>query len=83
MTADLLVSCVEKLNASVVMTILTELKDEVFYASLVLEQGGKQIELDCRPSDAIAVALRASAPIYVADSVMVEAGIPARDTEVQ
>jgi bifunctional DNase/RNase len=82
-TADLLVSCVEKLNASVVMTILTELKDEVFYASLVLEQGGKQIELDCRPSDAIAVALRASAPIYVADSVMVEAGIPARDTEVQ
>lgn len=82
-TADIIVSIVEKLDARVVMVILTELKDEVFYASLVLNSGGEEIELDCRPSDAIAVALRTSAPIYAADKVMAEAGIPARDTEVQ
>lgn len=82
-TADIVVSVVEKLGARVVMVILTELKDDVFYSSLVLSANGKEIDLDCRPSDAIAVALRTSAPIYVTDKVMAEAGIPAKDTEVQ
>jgi bifunctional DNase/RNase len=82
-TADLVVEILEKLGASVVMAFLTELKDDVFHSLLVLNQGGREIEVDCRPSDSIAVALRTSSPIYVADKVMAEAGIPSKDAEVQ
>ncbi len=82
-TADLICEIIEKLGASVVMAFLTELKDDVFYSLLVLNQGGREIEIDCRPSDSIAVALRTSSPIYVADKVMAEAGIPSKDAEVQ
>ncbi|HHX29319.1 MAG TPA: bifunctional nuclease family protein [Firmicutes bacterium] len=82
-TADLVVEILEKLGASVVMAFLTELKDDVFHSLLVLNQDGREIELDCRPSDSIAVALRTSSPIYVADKLMAEAGIPSRDAEIQ
>ncbi|HHY75348.1 MAG TPA: bifunctional nuclease family protein [Firmicutes bacterium] len=83
LTADLAVDIIDKLGAQVVMILITEVKDEVFYAVLVLNHGGREIELDSRPSDAIAIALRTSSPIYVADSVMAEAGIPSKSTEVQ
>ncbi|HHY35928.1 MAG TPA: bifunctional nuclease family protein [Firmicutes bacterium] len=83
LTHDLLLEVIKKLGAKVVMVLIRELKDEVFYASLVLDVDGEREEIDCRPSDAMALALRAEAPIYVADSVIMEAGIPAEDSQIQ
>lgn len=83
LTHDLLLEVIKKLGARVVMVLIRELKDEVFYASLVLDVNGEREEIDCRPSDAMALALRAEAPIYVADSVIMEAGIPAEDSQIQ
>lgn len=83
MTADLLVSILDKLRVEVTMVAITELKDDVFHALLVLRSGDGDIELDCRPSDAIAVALRKGAPLYVSEKVMAEAGVPGTDASVQ
>lgn len=83
LTHDLLLEVIKRLGAKVVMVLIRELKDEVFYASLVLDVNGEREEIDCRPSDAMALALRAEAPIYVADSVIMEAGMPAEDSQIQ
>ncbi len=83
MTADLVVNVAEELGAKIVMAAIKELKNETFYASLVLSKGGETIDIDCRPSDAIAVALRREAPIYVDGRVMAEAGVAPEDSEVQ
>ncbi len=82
-TADLLVSVLDRLDVTVTMVIITEIKDEVFRASLVLDSGGQEFEFDCRPSDAIAVALRKGSPLFVDEKVMAEAGIPAGQASVQ
>ena len=83
LTADLVVSVAERLGAEIVMAKITEVKNETFYASLILSKGQETIDIDCRPSDAIAVALRKEAPIYVDEKVMAEAGISLEDTQVQ
>lgn len=83
MTADLVVTIIEELNAGIVKAVVKELKDETFYASLILTKDGQSIDIDCRPSDAIAIALRKEVPIYVDEKVMAEAGIAAEDSEVQ
>ncbi|HAF66643.1 MAG TPA: bifunctional nuclease family protein [Clostridiales bacterium UBA9857] len=83
LTADLVVSVAERLGAEIVMAKITEVKNETFYASLILSKGQETIDIDCRPSDAIAVALRKEAPIYVDEKVMAEAGISPEDTQVQ
>jgi bifunctional DNase/RNase len=51
------------------------LKDDTFYAEIVVEQNGRTLEIDSRPSDAIALAVRVNVPIYVAKDVMEKAGI--------
>jgi bifunctional DNase/RNase len=83
LTADLVISVAEHLGAEIVMATIEEIKNETFYASLVLSKGQETINIDCRPSDAIAVALRKEAPIYVDEKVMAEAGISAEDSQVQ
>lgn len=83
LTADLVCSVIRELGAEVVMTLITEIKDEVFHALLVLTKDGKEISIDCRPSDAIAVALRSEAPIYVDEKVVAEAGVSPEDSQVQ
>ncbi len=83
LTIDLLASMLEKVLMQVVMVMITEIKDGTFYASLVLTKDNEEIEIDCRPSDAIALALRKSAPIYVSDRVLAEAGIQPEDSQVQ
>lgn len=83
MTADLVINIAEELGAEIVMAMIKELKNETFYACLVLSKGQETIDIDCRPSDAIAIALRKEAPIYVDEKVMAEAGIAAEDSEVQ
>ncbi len=70
LTHDLLKQLTDSLGATVLEIIIDELKDNTFYAKIVLEVSGFSQELDARPSDAIALAVRTQAPIYVAETVM-------------
>jgi len=70
LTHDLLKQLTDSLGATVLEIIIDELKDNTFYAKIILEVSGFSQELDARPSDAIALAVRTQAPIYVAETVM-------------
>jgi bifunctional DNase/RNase len=70
MTHDLLKNLAHGLNARVNKVVVSELKDDTFYALIWMEQGGEVIALDSRPSDAIALALRWDCPIYVHRDVL-------------
>jgi uncharacterized protein len=70
MTHDLARNIMNNLNSSLEKVVITEIKDDTFYAVLWLRQGSEPIAIDARPSDAIALALRADCPIYVAEHVM-------------
>ncbi|MEB3220628.1 MAG: bifunctional nuclease family protein [Candidatus Sericytochromatia bacterium] len=76
LTHDLSLLLVGKLGAKLVKAVVTDMRDQTFYAELELEAGGKTLTIDARPSDAIALALRAQAPIYVAAEVMTANAIP-------
>jgi hypothetical protein len=75
MTHDLLSDLLEQLEAQVVRITVTELRENTFYAQITVQQDGREIEVDSRPSDAIALAIRAEAPIFAADSVIEESAI--------
>jgi bifunctional DNase/RNase len=70
MTHDLTRNLIQHLGAQLERAVITELKDDTFLAVLWLRQGDEQVTIDARPSDAIALALRADCPIYVAEDVM-------------
>ncbi|MBV8630524.1 MAG: bifunctional nuclease family protein [Silvibacterium sp.] len=70
LTHDLLKNLVYGLNAQVQRVVVTELKDDTFYAVIWMEQNGEVVALDSRPSDALALALRADCPIYVDEDVL-------------
>ena len=74
-THDLVKNIITSLNAKLTRAVIKILKDDVFYGVLVVEVNGKEFEIDSRPSDAIAVAVRAHAPIMVSEKVMDEASI--------
>lgn len=79
LTQDLLYDVIQHLGARVREVRIVDFHDEAFFARIVLERldgTTKPVEVDARPSDAIALALRAQAPILVSDQVMVEHGIP-------
>jgi len=73
MTHDLLATVVEAAGGRLVRVEITELKEGTFFAVLHLEREGGNVEVDARPSDAIALAVRARAPIFVAEEVLREA----------
>jgi len=73
MTHDLLKNVIGGLGAQVARVVVTDLIDNTFYANIELTLDGKTICIDSRPSDAIAVALRVEAPIYVDEEVLVKA----------
>src|SRR5215210_3668979 len=75
MTHDLVTDMLSQLEAEVVRITVTELKENTFYASITVSQNGSEVEIDSRPSDAIALAVRAEAPIFVADQVIDESAI--------
>jgi bifunctional DNase/RNase len=75
MTHDLLAATIAELSASVASVLVTELRDNTFYAVLRLESGGQEIQLDSRPSDAIALAVRTDAPIFASTEVLEANGI--------
>jgi bifunctional DNase/RNase len=70
LTHDLLKNLIQGLNAEVQRVVVTELKDDTFYAVIWMEQNGESVSLDARPSDALALALRADCPIYVDEDVL-------------
>jgi len=72
MTHDLTKLIIERLGATLDHILIDDLYNNVFYAKMVMVQDGKQLEIDCRPSDSVAMALRFKAPIYVADVVLDE-----------
>ncbi len=75
LTHDLLCSAIDALGAKVNSVIVSELKNDTFYAKITLDVDGGQMEVDSRPSDALALAVRVEAPIYVEESVLDKAGI--------
>ena len=75
MTHDLINDMLFEMDASCTRVTVTELKDNTFYASITLSSNGQEIEIDSRPSDALALAVRASAPIFVSDEVISESSI--------
>ncbi len=75
LTHDLLRSIITSLGAGVNQIIVSDLQNDTFYAKVVLQVDGRTMEVDCRPSDAIALAVRTEAPIYVEDVVLEKAGV--------
>ncbi|MGD0795782.1 MAG: bifunctional nuclease family protein [Dehalococcoidales bacterium] len=75
LTHDLLNSVINSLGASVHSIIVNDLKNDTFFAKAILEIDGKQVEIDSRPSDALALAVRVGAPIFVEETVLDKAGI--------
>ena len=82
MTHDLVTDMLSQLDAQVVRITVTELRENTFYASITVQQDGSEIEIDSRPSDAIALAVRAEAPIFAADQVIEESAIEFEGDEV-
>lgn len=75
LTHDLLGSVIAALGGKVTQVVINELADETFYAKLIIDEKGRHVEVDSRPSDAIAIAIRAKVPIFVEDSVLEQAGM--------
>lgn len=75
LTHDLLKNVFQNLNARILQVEVTALQDDTFYGNIVVEVNGRRMNIDSRPSDALALAVRAHVPIYVASSVMDSAGI--------
>jgi bifunctional DNase/RNase len=75
MTHDLLSDMLEQLEAHIIRITVTELRENTFYAQITVQQDGREIEVDSRPSDAIALAIRAEAPIFAAERVIEESAI--------
>ena len=82
MTHDLLSDMLEQLGAQIVRITVTELRENTFYAQITMQQDGGEIEIDSRPSDAIALAIRAEAPIFAADRVIEESAIEFEGEEI-
>jgi uncharacterized protein len=75
LTHDLLTDILGQLDATVVRVTVTELRDNTFYAAITIVQDGSELEIDSRPSDAIALAVRTEAPIFADERVIEENAI--------
>ncbi len=83
LTHDLLKGIIEQLGGKLTQVVISELADETFYAKLVVDANGRHVEVDARPSDAIALAIRTKVPIYVAESVFDQAGMVFESEEAE
>ncbi len=73
MTHDLILAVIEELGGDLQDIFISELKEHTYYAKLRVRKDGEIVQVDCRPSDAIAVAVTAKVPIYVSEEVIEEA----------
>src|SRR5438132_14018242 len=83
LTHDLLKGVIEQLGGKLTQVVINELADETFFAKLIVDAGGRHVEVDARPSDAIALAIRAKVPIYVEESVFEQAGLVFENEETE
>lgn len=81
MTHDLTKNIIDSLECRLKRVVINELVESTFYAVLVMERDGLEMEVDARPSDAIALGMRCSAPFYVTQRVMTAAGVVIDDKE--
>jgi bifunctional DNase/RNase len=75
LTHDLLRNLIEQLGGRVAYIVVSDLSNDTFFARIILDVNGETVEIDSRPSDAIALAVRVDAPIYAEDSVLDRAGV--------
>ncbi|MDE3071012.1 MAG: bifunctional nuclease family protein [Acidobacteriota bacterium] len=75
MTHDLICDVLGELDVKCTQVAVTELRENTFFASITLSVGGRELEIDSRPSDAIALAVRWGAPIYASEEVIAESAI--------
>src|SRR5215212_5025784 len=75
LTHDLFAAALERLGVHVERVVISELTEEMYHARIHLERDGVQVEVDARPSDALALAVRAEVPIYAADEVLAQAAL--------
>jgi bifunctional DNase/RNase len=75
LTHDLLKNVISELGAKIVSIVISDLIEDIFYARIVLDVAGRHVEIDSRPSDAIAIAVRTKTSIYVDESVLERAGM--------
>jgi bifunctional DNase/RNase len=75
MTHDLLTDMLGELEVKCTQVAVTELRDNTFFASITLNVSGRDVEIDSRPSDALAIAVRSGAPIFAAEEVIAESAI--------
>ena len=75
MTHDLFTDIISELQGEIVRVAVTELRDNTFYARITIAKDGREVEIDSRPSDAIALAVRCDAQIFAAEEVIEESGI--------
>lgn len=78
---DLMASIISTLDAKVVSIQIYDIQNNTFFAKIILEKDGKISEIDARPSDSIALALRTDAPIYVADRIVMEESVIEKNAE--
>ncbi|MGD2124690.1 MAG: DUF151 domain-containing protein [Desulfobacteraceae bacterium] len=84
LTHDLLESIIEEANLKIQRTVITQLKERTYYATILMESEGALVEIDARPSDAIVMALKFKAPIFVSKSLFREQAIPLKkDKEIE
>lgn len=81
LTHDLLKNVITELGGKLTSVIINDLIDDIFYARLVLDANGRHAEIDSRPSDAIALAVRFKVPIYVSEAVLDQAGVTLETAE--
>lgn len=81
MTHDLLRNMIHGLNARVERVVVTELRDDTFYAVIWMDQDGQPVAIDARPSDALALALRSDCPIFVSEEVLQSAKLVANPVD--
>lgn len=80
LTHDLLSTMIETLGGKVTRIVVNDLVDETFYARIVMDVDGRHVEIDSRPSDAIALAVRVNVPIFVEESVLEKSAIEPEET---
>jgi hypothetical protein len=81
LTHDLLASLVKELGGEAVKAQIDDVRDDTYFGSVFVRQGERILQLDARPSDAIAIALGSGAPLYVSRSVMLTSGVPRDELE--
>lgn len=78
-THDLLKSVIREMGGRVVHILISDLRSDVYYARIVVDVNGRELEIDSRPSDALALAVRVKVPVFVAEAVMERAAIEPED----